>query len=162
MNTVISKFEQLTSFFSHLKQIDNDTFYEPIGEDKWSTAAIVAHFHYWDKKITDERLPYMLLGEKVSGWDNMIHKVNREAAEYADTVPMQELIDQAIVSRLKLAERFHACNLATEFSVGEKNCTILEYVNLLCKHDEQHVKEVAGFLYTSYIGESIHSLQINP
>ncbi|PYZ95515.1 hypothetical protein CR205_18465 [Alteribacter lacisalsi] len=161
MNTVISKFEQLTSFFNHLKQIDSDTFYEPIDDNKWSTAAIVAHFHYWDQKIASERLPVMISGGKTNGWDGTVEAVNRRAATYARTRSMQELIDQAIVSRLKLAERLHACNLATEFQVDQKTYSILEYVEMLCKHDEQHVKEVASFLYSSYIGESIHSLQIN-
>ncbi|WP_096438407.1 DinB family protein [Alteribacter populi] len=161
MNTVISKFEQLTSFFNHLNQIDDETFYQPIAEGKWSTAAIVAHFYYWDQFIVTERLPYMLKGEAMPSCKNSVESLNREAEQFSKTLSKNTLIDKAIISRLKLAERFHASELSTSFTVANTHYTLLEYVEALCKHDEKHVKEVASFLYSSYIGESIHSLQMN-
>ncbi|MBM7096769.1 hypothetical protein JSY36_13565 [Bacillus sp. H-16] len=160
MNTVISKFEQLTSFFNHLKQIDDETFYEPIGEGKWSTAAIVAHFHYWDQIISEERLPGMKKGEVLPSLKKRVELVNKDAEQFSKTIPKHTLLNKAIVSRLKLAEQLHSVELSVSFSVGETSYTLLEYIEGLCKHDENHVKEVASFLYSSYIGESIHSLQM--
>ncbi|WP_026688507.1 hypothetical protein [Alteribacter aurantiacus] len=162
MNTVISKFEQLTSFLNHLKQIDDETFYAPIGDGKWSTAAIVAHFHYWDQIIIEERLPDMLNGDTLPSFNERIHLINKDAEQFSKTIPKHTLLNKAIISRLKLAEKLHTSNLSASFQLDNHSYSLLQYIEELCTHDERHVKEVASFLYSSYIGESIHSLQMKP
>ena len=77
----------LKSWIDYLNSINNtedESFFQPYKEGKWSKAAIIAHMMYWDRFFYEDRLPYMLKGETlVEITADQVEEMNKKAEEYA-------------------------------------------------------------------------------
>lgn len=76
---VIGELNQLIPYLISLEAVNEKLFFSPICVEKWSTAAIVSHFMYWDRYILEERLEGMVHGELLPKAKVNVEEMNRLA-----------------------------------------------------------------------------------
>jgi hypothetical protein len=141
---VIQQFEAIVPYLEQLKKVENDElFFKPIGEGKWSSAAIVAHLYFWDQYIQNDRLPLMLKLNLLPPGDVDVQALNNEAETFAHSgISKNELLDKFISNRKNLNEVLAIVDLQKEFSIGKHHFTIEKYFLGMVEHDEHHLKQI--------------------
>lgn len=142
----IQQFEAILPFLKELKDVKNDElFFRPISEGKWSSAAIVAHLYFWDQYIQNERLPLMLKLSDVPPGGIDIQQFNKEAESFAHSgIGKVELIEKFISNRKNLIEVLAIVDLQKEFAIKDHKLTIEKYFLDMAEHDEHHMKQITS------------------
>ncbi|MGF9966455.1 DinB family protein [Bacillus rhizoplanae] len=144
---VIEELNQLISFLISLEAVNEKIFFSPICEGKWSTAAIISHFMYWDRYILEERLEGMVNGELLPKSKVKLEDMNRLAEEYAHSgISMVQLIQEVCETRKRLLNSLVDRELEVIFHIGSKEMTVNEYFRGMVEHDIHHIKQIRGFL----------------
>lgn len=145
---VIEQFGLIAAYLEELKIVENDElFFKPIGEGKWSSAAIVAHLYFWDQYIQNDRLPLMLKLDSLPRGEVDVQEINNEAETFAHSgISKNELIDKFISNRRNLIGVLGIVDLQKEFSIGEHNFTIEKYFEGMVEHDEHHMKQIKAII----------------
>ncbi|MRI67477.1 DinB family protein [Gracilibacillus thailandensis] len=100
---LIEKFEQFNSWVNALEKVDEDLFFTPINEGKWTPAEIISHITYWDHYILEELMPQMRKDAKLESV--VFDAINQPASEYASSgVSKTQLIQEQIEARNHLVE----------------------------------------------------------
>ncbi|WP_026694468.1 DinB family protein [Peribacillus kribbensis] len=147
MEEILNDYVKITAFFERLKDVSDEWFFSPLAEGKWSAAAIVSHFRFWDRYILEERLPLMLKGEDLPKSNINVDEVNAKAQEYAHSgVTKRELLDEAINWRERSCAALAGVEFSTSFRIGEKELTLLQFIEGDIEHDEHHMKQIEEFL----------------
>ncbi|MDC2864435.1 hypothetical protein [Bacillus sp. BP-3] len=76
---IIGELNQLIPFLIFLETVNEKLFFSPICEGKWSTAAIISHFMYWNRYILVECLEGMVNGEMLTKSKVNVEDMNRLA-----------------------------------------------------------------------------------
>lgn len=135
---VLGKLNQLIPFLMSLEEGNEKLFFSPICEGKWSTAAIVSHFMYWDRYILAERLEGMVHGELLPKAKVNVEEMNRLAEEYANSgISKKQLIQEVCETRQRLIDSLENKNLETIFYIDS---------NGMVEHDNYHIKQIKEFL----------------
>ena len=137
----------LKSWIDYLNSINNtedESFFQPYKEGKWSKAAIIAHMMYWDRFFYKERLPHMLKGETLVGITvDQVEEMNKKAEEYAHSgKTLKELIEEAAKYRQLLIDELHDKDLSKTFRIKDRSISLQEYINGEVEHDEHHLKQL--------------------
>lgn len=145
---VIEQFGLIAVYLGELKIVENDElFFKPIGEGKWSSAAIVAHLYFWDQYIQNDRLPLMLKLDSLPRAEVDVQEINNEAETFAHSgISKNELIDKFISNRRNLIGVLGIVDLQKEFSIGKHNFTIEKYFEGMVEHDEHHMKQIKAII----------------
>ncbi|HDX9577046.1 TPA: DinB family protein [Bacillus pseudomycoides] len=152
---VIGELNQLIPFLISLEEVSEKVLFSPICEGKWSTAAIISHFMYWDRYILEERLDGMVNGELLSKTKVNVEEMNRLAEEYAHSgISKVQLIREICETRQKLLDSLEDKDLERSiFKIGSSEMTVNEYFKRMVEHDNHHIKQIKEFL--SLVGNKI-------
>ncbi|WP_442599306.1 DinB family protein [Neobacillus sp. D3-1R] len=135
-----------------LMNVNDEKWYAPIAENKWSTAAVISHLLSWDKHSLNERFPHFQEGVKQEGYPNFQH-VNDTAKEYAHSgITKEQLINEIIEGRQKYfqyIDQFTEEDLRIRFSIGEHSLTVKEYFEDFIGHDLHHQKQIINAIQVS-------------
>lgn len=128
-----------------LKQMEDERFFTPIKEGKWSIAAIISHLEAWDLFTLNERLPFMKEGAKLERFPDF-QSFNRKAEEKAHNGQSKEqIINGAIQARTNLTELIRGLNdeeFHSSFTIGNHKLTIQEYLTDFTEHDDHHRNQI--------------------
>lgn len=140
----INRFGKIIPFVEKLKELEEDNiFFSPISEGKWSSAAIISHLIFWDHYILHSRLPLMVKCDSLPKGDVDPNALNKEAEMYAHSgFSKNKLIEEFIIKRKHLLDELKKVNLQKEFSIGDTNLTIEKYIQNMVEHDEHHVLQI--------------------
>lgn len=144
---VIGELNQLIPFLISLETVNEKLFFSPICEGKWSTAAIISHFMYWDRYILDERLEGMVNGEMLTKSKVNVEDMNRLAEKYAHSgISIVQLIQEVCKTRQRLVDSLENKDLETIFYIDSNGMTVNEYFKGMVEHDNYHTKQIKEFL----------------
>ncbi|WP_462409793.1 DinB family protein [Neobacillus sp. Marseille-QA0830] len=143
MNAIL-QFGNIIPFLEEIKERENDqAFFQPISEGKWSTAAIVAHLLYWDQYILNTRLPSMITMDVLPSGHIDVQAMNHVAETYAHSgIGKSELIDSFLTNRKKLLDELNRVNLQKAFTIGSHQLTIESYILDMAEHDLHHINQI--------------------
>ncbi|WP_020060332.1 DinB family protein [Bacillus sp. 123MFChir2] len=151
---VIGELNQLIPFLISLEEVSEKVLFSPICEGKWSMAAIISHFMYWDQYILEERLEGMVNGELLQKSKVNVGDMNKLAEEYAHSgISKVQLIRGVCETRQRLLDSLEGKNLEMIFKMGSSEMTVNEYFKRMVEHDKHHIKQIKKFL--SLVGNKI-------
>ncbi|MFD0771764.1 DinB family protein [Bacillus sp. CGMCC 1.60114] len=149
IHCVIGELNELIPFLISLEAVNEKLFFSPICQGKWSTAAIISHFMYWDRYILEERLEGMVNGDLLPKSKVNLEDMNRLAEEYAHSgISKAQLIQEVCETRQRLLDALVDRNLEIIFHIGSKEMTVNEYFKGMVEHDNHHIKQIKGFYLT--------------
>ncbi|MBS8263257.1 DinB family protein [Mesobacillus boroniphilus] len=132
-----------------LRDITDTEWQMPLGEGKWSVAAVVAHLLFWDKYSLEERFPYFKEGAVLPSYPDF-QGVNDRAREYAEkTATKDQVLDELLVIRKeyrKMLDQMDSDKLAVSFNISDNHMTVGAYLIDFIQHDLHHQKQVGTAL----------------
>ncbi|WP_208588759.1 DinB family protein [Gracilibacillus suaedae] len=153
---LIEKFEQFNSSVNALEKVDEDLFFTPINEGKWTPAEIISHITYWDRYILEELMPQMRKGAKLESV--AFDVINQPASEYAlSGVTKTQLIQEQIEARNHLVEALKEKSEQEFFDTFVLNGeeidrysgyphSLFNYISAFVWHDNHHKEQIETFL----------------
>lgn len=134
-----------------LVDVEKELFFSPIGNGKWSIAAIVTHLLYWDDYFYSERFSLMLQFDSLPKGNVNEDEVNKKAEAYAHSgISKSDIIEQFIEKRKTIVEELNKINVLKEFSIGENAYSIEKYIYFLADHDQHHIKQMETFIKSNH------------
>lgn len=147
MKNEFEAYKKLIVFLEQLKQVDDSIFFAPIAEQKWSVAAVIAHFLFWDRYFHDERLPYMSEGKVLPKSNIDPNEMNRNAQQYAHSgISKIQLIDEVILYRIHVVNTLREADLKQTFYIGDRSYTLEGYIQGLSEHDDHHKQQIQAVI----------------
>ncbi|WP_050616377.1 DinB family protein [Bacillus testis] len=153
---IVDEFAQSILWVENVKTLDQAHFLQPIADEKWSCAQIVAHIMLWDEYVANEILPQMKQDADVRS--KSIQEVNDIATDYGHSgITAEELIKQTMECRKKLIaslrrkpdpaffETFTLDGEAIDEYSGQPH-TLYGYLCSFIWHDGHHKQQVESFL----------------
>lgn len=153
---LIEKFEQFNSWVNELEKVDEDLFFTPINEGKWTPAEIISHITYWDRYILEELMPQMSKDAKLESV--AFDVINQPASEYAlSGVTKTQLIQEQIEARNHLVEALKEKSEQEFFDTFVLNGeeidrysgyphSLFNYISAFVWHDNHHKEQIETFL----------------
>lgn len=136
-----SEFDQ---WIETLRELSESQWQAPLGEGKWSVAAVVSHMLLWDKYSLEERFPYFKEGAALPAYPDF-QSVNDQASEYAVLTPKDQILDELKETRKGYHEILNGMTkekLAVSFMISTHSLTVEEYIADFIQHDLHHQKQV--------------------
>lgn len=138
-------YTEFDGWINSLRDVTDSEWQKPLGEGKWSVAAVVAHLLFWDKYSLEERFPYFKEGAELPSYPDF-QVVNDRASEYAEkTATKEQVLDELLVIRKeyrKMLEQMDNDELAVSFKISSQQLTIGAYFEDFIQHDLHHQKQV--------------------
>jgi hypothetical protein len=132
-----------------LNDLDNQVWFAPIANGKWSTAAIISHLLFWDRYSFNERFPAFQQDAQLERFPNF-QEVNNAANEFAHSgVSKEQLIQEILNEReqyFQFIEKFDKEGLDISFSIGDHRLTVGEYFEDFIGHDLHHQRQITEFI----------------
>lgn len=153
---LIAKLDAFNNWVLKLEKIDEDLFFKPYKEGKWSPAEIISHITYWDKYILEELLPTIRQGAEITSIE--FELVNQPAAEYAlSGVTMKHLLDCQIKARKELVKALEEKEVEAFFvnftidgeeidSYSGYPNNLYNYMSSFIWHDNHHKDQIEELL----------------
>lgn len=149
---IINHYHEMNEWLQTLKKINETQWQMPIGEGKWSVAAVITHLLFWDRYSLKERFPLFLEGAKLEGFPDY-QIINDSAKEYAEGSGMKDdIIEELLKIRLEfinLIEKYTEADLDISFTIGKHPLTIRDYFRDFVDHDSHHLKQIEVVLLLS-------------
>lgn len=132
-------------WINSLRDVTNTEWQMPLGEGRWSVAAVVTHLLFWDKFSLEERFPFFKEGAELPSFPDF-QGVNDRAREYAENIATKEqILDELLAVRKEYREMLEQMDndkLAVSFKISNHQLTIGEYFEDFIQHDIHHQKQV--------------------
>ncbi|WP_391558383.1 DinB family protein [Robertmurraya sp.] len=146
---ITQAYESLNQWFQSLTEVDEQKWFAPIEEGKWSMAAVLSHLLFWDRFSLKERFPFMKEAASLPSFPDF-QTVNDKAREYAESgITKNELLQELIYTRMELLSvisSYSEEDLDTSFSIGDHQFTIREYFVDFIQHDYHHKNQIEVLL----------------
>ncbi|MEG9298867.1 DinB family protein [Mangrovibacillus sp. Mu-81] len=147
---LINHHDYFISWLKELKGVEEDKWYAPMEEGKWSIAANVSHIIKWDKYIFHRVLPNVSEGAVLPSFPEF-DVFNQEAAKYAhDGVTQERLLEEGTETRksiLHYIESLDEEQMGQSFEVDDHHYTLSEFFDDFIWHDKHHQKQIEESLY---------------
>jgi hypothetical protein len=138
-------YDNFQEWLLSLNELDDKVWFAPIGEGKWSTAAIISHLLFWDRYSFNERFPAFHQDALLEGFPNF-QEVNNAAKEYAHSgVSKEQIISEILKDReqyFHIIDKLDDKGLDISFSIGTHRLTVVEYFIDFIGHDLHHQKQI--------------------
>ncbi|WP_245243477.1 DinB family protein [Mesobacillus selenatarsenatis] len=138
-------YKEFDGWIHSLKGLSDAEWNMPLGEGKWSVAAVVAHLLLWDQYSLEERFPYFKEGADLPSYPDF-QGVNDRAREYAENKATKEqVLDELLAIRKayrEMLEQMDSEKLAVSFRISNHQLTIGTYFEDFIQHDLHHQKQV--------------------
>lgn len=133
-----------------LYDLDEATWESSLEPGKWSIKSIVSHMMWWDRYFYEEAIHKIAIGEPITLVHRDFDEFNRDAAEYAKTVPAVSLLDDAIHYRKKIIEDIQAMSeeqTVHPYTDGDGNkFQVTLYLKDFIWHDQHHMIPLQKYL----------------
>lgn len=150
-------FKAFDNWTDTLRDLTDVQWHTPVGEGKWSVAAVVAHILFWDRHSLEERFPFFKEGAELPPYPDF-QAVNDRACEYAEKIATKEqILDDLLVTRRGYHELLDVLNsdgLGVSFQIGKHTLNVEGYLVDFIQHDLHHQKQVELALGRSLVKES--------
>jgi uncharacterized damage-inducible protein DinB len=147
---LINHHDYFISWLKELKGVEEDKWYAPMEEGKWSIAANVSHIIKWDEYIFHRVLPKVSEGAVLPSFPEF-DVFNQEAAKYAhDGVTQERLLEEGTETRksiLHYIESLDEEQMGQSFEVDDHHYTLSEFFDDFIWHDKHHQKQIEESLY---------------
>ncbi|WP_226644221.1 DinB family protein [Mesobacillus subterraneus] len=138
-------YKDFDGWIQSLKGLTDAEWNKPLGEGKWSVAAVVSHLLFWDRYSLEERFPYFKEGAELPSYPDF-QGVNDRAREYAEnTATKEQVLDELLAIRKdyrEMLEQMDSEKLAVSFKISNHQLTIGSYFEDFIQHDLHHQKQV--------------------
>ncbi|MGV2940987.1 DinB family protein [Mesobacillus sp. LC4] len=138
-------YKEFDGWIHSLKGLSDAEWNMPLGEGKWSVAAVVAHLLLWDQYSLKERFPYFKEGADLPSYPDF-QGVNDRAREYAEnTATKEQVLDELLAIRKvyrEMLDQMDSEKLAVSFRISNHQLTIGTYFEDFIQHDLHHQKQV--------------------
>lgn len=137
-------YKDFDGWIHSLKGLTDTEWNMPLGEGKWSVAAVVSHLLFWDQYSLKERFPYFKEGAQLPSFPDF-QGVNDRAREYAGKTTKEEILDGLIAVRGefgRMLEEMDDDKLAVAFKISDHHMTVSSYFIDFIQHDLHHKKQV--------------------
>lgn len=153
---LIQNFKEFTSWVNSLEEIDDDLFFDPIKEGKWSPAEIISHITYWDRYMLEDLIPKMKLDANIDSLE--FNEINEPASKYAMSgVTKQQIINEQVEGRNVLIQALSEKSKAEFFATFKLNGeeidkysgyphSMFNYISAFVWHDNHHKEQVEEYL----------------
>lgn len=95
----VSEFQSFIPYIQSLEALDNTVWESPVGDGKWSLKELVCHLMRWDQYFYEEAFAKVKEGQPVTSRHLNFNEFNARAIQYAQTVTVQEAIQQFVLYR---------------------------------------------------------------
>jgi uncharacterized damage-inducible protein DinB len=137
-------YKEFDKWADSLRELQDNEWHKPLGEAKWSVAAVVAHLLLWDKYSLEERFPFFNEGAELPSYPDF-QNVNDRAKDYAEMTSKEQILDELAETRKgyhDLLEQMDSEKLTVSFKISAHSLTVGEYVADFIQHDLHHQKQV--------------------
>ncbi|MEL3973734.1 DinB family protein [Rossellomorea oryzaecorticis] len=139
------------SWLNELNNVEEDKWYAPMEEGKWSIAANVSHIIKWDQYSLEHiLLPSLQEGAVLPAFPEF-EEFNRKAAAYAhNEITHKHLLKEGIETRkstLAYIDSLTEEELDLSFEVGDHHYTLREFFEDFMGHDKHHQNQIEEALY---------------
>jgi uncharacterized damage-inducible protein DinB len=142
-------YTEFDGWIDSLKGLTDSEWNMPLGEGKWSVAAVVSHLLFWDQYSLKERFPYFKEGAELDSYPDF-QIVNEQAREYAENIATkEEILDGLIAVRAefhKMLDKMDDEKLAAAFKISDHHMTVGTYIIDFIEHDLHHQKQINAVL----------------
>lgn len=142
-------YREFDGWVHSLKSLTDSEWNMPLGDGRWSVAAVVSHLLFWDQYSLAERFPYFKEGAELPSYPDF-QDVNDRAREYAEnTATKEEVLDELLAIRKdyhEMLEQMDSEKLAVSFKISNHQMTIGAYFEDFIQHDLHHQKQVDAVL----------------
>jgi uncharacterized damage-inducible protein DinB len=141
-------YKNFDEWIQSLKGLTDTEWNMPLGEGKWSVAAVVSHLLFWDQYSLKERFPYFKEGAQLPSFPDF-QNVNERARVYAEETTKEEILDGliAVIGEFeRMLEEMDEDKLAVAFKVSDHPMTVSSYFIDFIQHDLHHKKQVEAAL----------------
>ncbi|MFD2629253.1 DinB family protein [Oceanobacillus kapialis] len=159
MYTIKDLFQDLKDYrewITTLHNIQEELFFEPIAEEKWTIAEIITHIAYWDHYILHDMMPQMAQDADIHSID--IETLNKKAEAHARSgIGQQQILEEQLQARdamlTALKEKDEAF-FATTFELNGESVdehsgyphSVFNYFSGFVWHDNHHRRQIESFL----------------
>lgn len=139
------------SWLKELNHIEEDKWYAPMEEGKWSIGANVSHIMKWDRYSVEHiLLPDLQDGAVLPPFPEF-EEFNRKAAAYAQGERTQgHLLAESVEARRSIRAYIDSLTeeeLDLSFEVGDHLYTLREFFEDFMGHDKHHQNQIEETLY---------------
>ncbi|MCA1057273.1 DinB family protein [Rossellomorea aquimaris] len=148
---LIDHHDYFISWLNELRDLEEDKWYSPMEEGKWSIGANVSHITKWDQYSVEHILLTDLQDGAVLPPFPEFEEFNRKAAAYAlSAVTQEQLLAEGIEARKSIRAYIEALTeerLDLSFEVGDHLYTLREFFEDFMGHDKHHQNQIEEALH---------------
>ncbi|CAM3761069.1 DinB family protein [Mesobacillus thioparans] len=142
-------YSEFDSWIQSLRNLDDSEWHKPLGEGKWTVAAVVSHLLFWDEFSLKERFPYFKEDAVLPSFPDF-QDVNDRAREYAEKkASKDQILEELLAVRHQFREMLKKMDqdaLAVSFKISDHQMTTGTYFADFIWHDLHHQKQVDAVL----------------
>jgi len=146
---ILFHIQRSIEYVESLRNLSEEEWRQPIDDEKWSIAEMIAHFQPWDELMMEKRIPYFFTRGTLPKLSISENEINNEAAFFGRTRPKEEVIERFIMTRKKLLEtilEIEEADWEKNVLIAGKSMTIYEYFLTLAAYDEKCFKQIDSHL----------------
>lgn len=145
---IITELNNHISFVDSLHCYSHEALRAPMENSRWSVCDVVSHIMKWDGNFAQTALAQILHHEPAVLEEHVdVQAFNDHAVEYGRTLPVDELLDQAILLRrelVSLLRQVPAGDFLKTFS-DRNSYTLAGFLEeMFVAHDAHHRKQIEG------------------
>ncbi|WNS46499.1 DinB family protein [Paenibacillus sp. MMS20-IR301] len=152
---LVLEFESFIPYIQSLEPLDERIWETPLADGKWNLKALLCHIMKWDKYFYEEAFAKVKAGQPLTAKHLNFNEFNARAAEYAQTVPRQEIIRQFIHYRSRLISDMTGISdeaFVQTYPDGDgKKFSYRGHLRGFLPHDRHHKKQIGQFI------QAVHS-----
>lgn len=146
IKALMEQFKEWIPFVQSLRGISEKAWDASLEPGKWCVKDIVSHIMMWDKYFYEEAITKIASDQTVALELSNFEDFNRQAASYGKTLTTDELLDQAIEYREKIAatiENLPDSALAKDYPGTDGNAfQFSSYLKDFIWHDQHHMAQI--------------------
>ncbi|WP_456277006.1 DinB family protein [Bacillus sp. AK128] len=150
MQELLKGKREILDWVKDLEDIDEQLWFQPIGEGKWAIADVISHFISWDRFCMEYRMPFMDRALPFPKLDVNVDHVNRTASVYARSgITKNQLIEEHNQTRgllLSVMEEWPEERFGRVIKLGSTEMKVQEYFSAHIDHDRKHMEKINNFL----------------
>ncbi|AIQ46132.1 hypothetical protein R70723_09720 [Paenibacillus sp. FSL R7-0273] len=154
----VSEFESFITYIKSLESLDKAVWESPVGDGKWSLKELVCHLMRWDQYFYGEAFAKVKEGQPVTAKHLNFNEFNARAIQYAQTVTVQEAIQQFVHYRSLIVAEMTGISeedfLRTHKDGDGKTFSYRGHLRGFLPHDKHHKKQIEQYIQSRAVTKS--------
>ena len=149
---LMAELSEFLAFVSSLRDLQDEVWFAPIGEGKWSIHDIVTHLMRWDEYFNTVTYSGLLSRENSELKEHPDYLAyNEQSVLYGKGKSKREIIEETERNRRLLIDNLSKLEERAFAKVypGEKGFTLASYLEaFFTSHDKHHMKQMQDFIFS--------------